>query len=323
MRTYTQLDRDDRVKLAALLRAGRSQKECARVIGTSPATISRELSCHEGALEYTVWSAERETKNRRIEANDWFKKIEHSAWLTSCIVRNLKKHHSPEQIAGILKKKCGRTIVCHETIYSWIYHMRPDLKKYLRQKKGKYRRRGGTKKREKAREQTKKRRIDERPMIVDARSRIGDWEGDTILSVGSLHRILTFVERRSGYLIAMLIENGSAELVKKCTVAAFLRIARSKRLTLTLDNGVEFSAHELIEKALDMTIYFAHPYHSWERGSNENTNGLLRQYFPKKSSFLGLTQDDLDRATRELNDRPRKRLKYLKPRTVFNSCTLD
>ena len=323
MASYSHLERDGRVKLAALLRAGHSQKECAEHIGVSPSTISRELARHGGSAEYTVWRAQRETKERRISANNRFNKIEHCGWLMSCIVRNLKKHRSPEQIAGLLKKRRGTSVVCHETIYAWIYAQRPDLKQYLRQKKGKYRRRGGTKIREKARESGKKRRIDERPTIVEQRVRVGDWEGDTILSSGSLHRILTFVERRSGYLLAILIENGSAALVKEKVVESFLYIAKTKRLTLTLDNGIEFSAHELIERATSMIIYFAHPYHSWERGSNENTNGLLRQYFPKRSSFADLTQEDVDRAVNELNDRPRKRLGYRTPRTVFRNCTLD
>lgn len=320
---YSQLHRDDRVKLAVLLRAGHSQKECAEQIGVSASTISRELSRHGGSDHYTVWKAVRETKERRISANDRFNKIEHQGWLVSCIVRNLKKSRSPEQIAGLLSRKRGRTVICHETIYAWIYATRPDLKKYLRQRKGKYRRRGGTKERAQTRELGKKRRIDERPLIVEKRTRIGDWEGDTILSSGSSHRILTFVERKSGYLAAVLIENGSADLVKKTAIEVFTRISRSKRLTLTLDNGIEFSAYELIERALDMTIYFAHPYHSWERGTNENTNGLLRQYFPKKSSFACLTQEDLDHAVKELNGRPRKRLGYRTPHAVFRNCTLD
>ena len=323
MASYSHLGRDNRVKLAALLRAGHSQKECAEHIGVSPSTISRELARHGGRAEYTVWKADKETQARRVSANNRFKKIEHRGWLVSCIVRNLKKRRSPEQIAGLLKKRRGTGVVCHETIYAWIYAERPDLKKYLRQRKGKYRRRGGTTMREKAREQAKKRRIDERPTVVEERTRIGDWEGDTILSGGSLHRILTFVERRSGYLIAILIENGSAVFVKEKTIESFLRIAKSKRLTLTLDNGIEFSAYELIERATGMTIYFAHPYHSWERGTNENTNGLLRQYFPKRSSFADLTQEDVDHAVHELNHRPRKRLGYRTPRNVFRNCTLD
>jgi IS30 family transposase len=227
--TYSQLDRDDRVKLAALLRAGHSLRGCARVIGVSPATVSRELARHGGIEEYTVWRAQRQTKEMRISANDRFNKIEHQGWLVSCIVRNLKKYRSPEQIAGVLKRKQGKTVICHETIYTWIYATRPDLKKYLRQRKGKYRRRGGTTARAKVRESGKKRRINERPMIVERRTRIGDWEGDTILSSGSLHRILTFVERKSGYLMAVLIENGSGDLVKKKSIEAFKRIPKSKR----------------------------------------------------------------------------------------------
>lgn len=316
MNIYQHLQRDDRVRLAVLLRAGHTQKECAEQIGVSSATISRELAKNGGKKHYKVLDAERRKKNRRKQANARFAKIRTKSWLISYIIRNLKGRRSPEQIAGILKRSREKS-VSHETIYTWIYTHRPDLKKYLRQKKGKYRRRGGTKNRAKTREEGKKRRIDTRPSIVERRSRIGDWEGDTIIGAGRKKRILTYVERKSGYLIAALVENGSPGLVLKTTAALFHRIAKRKRRTLTLDNGVEFSSHELIERETGMTVYFAYPYHSWERGTSENTNGLLREYFPKKTSFALLTQRDITAAVRQLNDRPRKRLGYASPRSVF------
>lgn len=306
------------MRLAALLRAGHSQKECAEQIGVSAGTISRELAKNGGMKGYKALDAENRKKDRRGEANARFAKIRTKGWLISCIIRNLKNHRSPEQIAGALKRSRGET-VSHESIYIWIYTYRPDLKKYLRQKKGKYRRRGGTKKREKTREEGKKRRINTRPAIVEKRSRIGDWEGDTIVGRGQSGRILTYVERKSGYLVAALIESGSPSLVLKTTAASFRGIPKKKRRTLTLDNGIEFSAYELIERTTDMIIYFAFPYHSWERGTNENTNGLLREYFPKKMSFAQLTQHNIDIAVKELNDRPRKRLGYQTPREVFGA----
>jgi IS30 family transposase len=316
MSTYKHLKRDDRVRLAALLRAGHSQKECAGQLGVSTGTISRELAKNSGTEGYRALDVEHRKSDRRQKANARFAKIRTQGWLISCIIRNLKKRRSPEQVAGTLKRSRGKTI-SHESIYEWIYAYRPDLKKYLRQKKGRYRRRGGTKRREKAREEGKKRRIDTRPAAVERRSRIGDWEGDTIVGTGQSGRILTYVDRKSGYLIAALIKSGSANLVLKTTVELFSRIPQKKRRTLTLDNGIEFSAYELIERDTGLIIYFAFPYHSWERGTNENTNGLLREYFPKKMSFAHLTQHDIDIAVKELNDRPRKRLGYATPREAF------
>ena len=171
--------------------------------------------------------------------------------------------------------------------------------------------------REKAREQAKKRRIDERPMIVERRSRLGDWEGDTMLGRDKRVRIVTLVDRRSGYLIAYLLPKMRAELLVSLALHHFRHIPKKKRKTLTLDNGVEFSDWERFEKKSGMTVYFAYPYHFWERGTNENTNGLLRQYFPKSHDFNLITPEELSHAVRRLNNRPRKRLTFLNPRQVF------
>jgi IS30 family transposase len=191
------------------------------------------------------------------------------------------------------------------------------LKKYLRSQKGKYRRKRGTKIREKARELAKKRRIDERPQVVERRGRIGDIEGDTMLGRDKRVRIVTLVDRRSGYLIAYLLPKHNAELLTKLAVQKLKRLPKEKRRTLTLDNGTEFSDWERLEKQTGMTIYFAYPYHSWERGTNENTNGLLRQYFPKSMDFNIITSKELADVVRRLNDRPRKRLKFKSPKQVF------
>ncbi len=147
--------------------------------------------------------------------------------------------------------------------------------KYLRCQKGKYRRRYGTKIREKQREELKKRRIDERPEIVEKRQRVGDWEGDTVFGKDRKPAILTHLERRSGYLLADKIERALAELTREATVRRFKRIPKEKRHTITYDNGSEFAEHEMTQKVLKTDIYFAYPYHSWERGCNENVNGLF------------------------------------------------
>jgi IS30 family transposase len=194
------------------------------------------------------------------------------------------------------------------------------LKKYLRCQKGKYRRRHGTVHREKAREYGKKRWIGERPEVINERARIGDWEGDTIIGGERTKRILTHVERVTCYLLADILPAVSAEIVAQKTIESLKKIPKSKRKSITYDNGTEFSAHETIEKKTKATIYFANKYHSWERGTNENTNGLIRQFFPKKSLFAKVTQRDVDRVTKLLNRRPRKKLCYLTPYEMFH-CT--
>jgi IS30 family transposase len=188
---------------------------------------------------------------------------------------------------------------------------------YLRSQKGKYRRKYGTKAREKLREQAKKRRIDERPGIIERRGRLGDFEGDTVMGRDKRVRIVSLVDRRSGYLVAFLLPKMNAELLTSLALKCFRLIPKKKRKTLTLDNGVEFSDWERFEEKSGMTIYFAYPYHAWERGTNENTNGLLRQYFPKSLDFNLITPRELVHIVKRLNNRERKRLKFRSPKQVF------
>jgi IS30 family transposase len=167
------------------------------------------------------------------------------------------------------------------------------------------------------REQAKKRRIDERTAVVERRGRLGDFEGDTMQGRDKRVRIVTFVDRRSGYLIAYLLPKMRAELLTSLALKYFRYIPQTKRRTFTLDNGPEFSDWERLEKKSGTTVYFAYPYHFWERGTNENTNGLLRQYFPKSHDFNLISKKELDHVVRRLNNRPRKRLAFKSPRQVF------
>ncbi|MEK7099498.1 MAG: IS30 family transposase, partial [Patescibacteria group bacterium] len=231
------------------------------------------------------------------------------------VTKELKLHKSPEQIAGILRRKKQSLVA--STIYRYLNERAPHLKMYLRSRKGKYRRRHGTKIREKVREQSKKRRIDERPGIIERRGRIGDWEGDTLMGRDKRVRIVSFVDRKSGYLIAFLLPKMNAQLLTSLALTHVRRIPIKKRRTLTLDNGVEFSDWERLEERSGMTIYFAYPYHAWERGTNENTNGLLRQYFPKSLDFNLITPRELTHAVSRLNNRERKRLKFKTPNHIF------
>lgn len=315
---YSHITPNQRVELSALLRTNLKRKDIARILNKDPSTISREVKRNSQNGVYDARTAKKKSAERRLKANQRFRKIERDDKLKRYLIRKIKKYWSPEQIAGRLKRECGKTIVCHETIYQFIYTAKPCLRKYLRCRKGKYRRRYGTKIREKIREEAKKIRIDSRPDIVDKRNRLGDWEGDTIKGKEKTMGILTHVERKSGYLAADKINHCLTEEIRRKTIRRFSKISRSKRHTITYDNGTEFSDYEFIARDLKVHIYFAYPYHSWERGTNENTNGLLRQFFPKKSYFANITKEQLNQAVRLINNRPRKRLCYLTPYEVFN-----
>lgn len=327
---YKHFTSEQRNELSALLRANVKKKDIARYLNKDRTAIWRELKRNGSGDKYYTRKAKWQTAKRRIRANKRFKKLENNKWLRNHVLKKIKKYWSPEQISGRLKRRYSKDKTKHvgkDSIYKFIYGKRKDLLKYLRCQKGKYRRRYGTRLREKQREERKKKRIDSRPQIVDKRERIGDWEGDTIIGKDKKPAILTHLERQSGFVLADKLERATAEAAKDKTIIRFKRIPRNKRYTLTYDNGKEFSEYELTERETGIAIYFAHAYHSWERGSSENINGLLRQFFPKKSLFAPITQKQIQKAVRLLNNRPRKRLNYLTPYEVFNRksecCTLE
>jgi IS30 family transposase len=299
--------------IARMLRAGFTGSEIARTLGKDPSAVNRHVKQNGGRDGYDVREVRRKKHHQRIAAMESIRVLKGA--LLRTVVSLLKEHYSPEQIAGTLALK-GQGIVA-STIYRYIKERAPHLKKFLRSQKGRYRRKRGTKIREKQRELAKKRRIDERPKVIERRSRLGDWEGDTMLGRDKRVRIVTVVDRRSGYLIAYLLPKHNAELLTKLAVQKLKRLPKENRRTLTLDNGTEFSDWERLEKQTGITIYFAYPYHSWERGTNENTNGLLRQYFPKSMDFNLITPIELADVVKRLNDRPRKRLKFKSPRQLF------
>jgi IS30 family transposase len=314
---YTHITKEQRYKIQAWLEIGMSQKDMAERLEKDKSSLSREIRRNKIASgRYTGGLADKTSRKRRKEGKRQSRKLIKDKKLRRAVLAQLKKKKSPEQIGG-QRKRDGKAYVVHETVYSYIYDYAPNWKQYLRQKKGKYRRRHGTKDREYTREQAKKRRIDARPAVVELRTEIGHWEGDTIRGKEKTTAIATHVERVSGYAIADKLDHATAENLKQKTVQSFARIPAEKKKTETLDNGVEFSEYELMEKATGMEIFFAYPYHSWERGTNENFNGLLRQYFPKGTPFATITQKDVNKAVRELNHRPRKRLNYLTPYEVF------
>jgi len=314
---HTHITREDRYKIQAWLELDIEQEEMAERLGKSPSAISREIarnSNHNGS--YTAGRADKRARERRKQCKRSSKKLLNDHALRKATLRLLKRKRSPEQIAG-RRKRDHKSYVCHETLYQFIYAEQPDWGQYLRRRRSRYRRRHGTKDREKQREMEKKRWITDRPEHISNRSELGHWEGDTVHGRHESGYIGTYVERVAGYGMGIKLDTLEAEPLRQATTKRFRRLPRHKRRSTTNDNGKEFAEHELTERELGMTHYFALPYHSWERGTNENWNGLLREYFPKGTDFSTITQEDVDRVVRELNHRPRKRLNYLTPHEVF------
>lgn len=310
---HTQIGPTDWPVIARMLRAGYAGAEIARTLGKDPSAVNRHIARNGGRNAYDVREVRRRKRLLRVAAMDGIRVLKGA--LLRTVVGGLKEHRSPEQITGVLAQK--GMVLAPSTIYRYLDERAPHLKQFLRSRKGKYRRKRGTKIREEAREREKKRRIDERPKVAECRSRLGDWEGDTVMGRDKRVRIVTFVDRRSGYLIAYLLPKMRAELLTSLALRRFRHVSKARRKTFTLDNGPEFSDWERLEKKSGATVYFAYPYHAWERGTNENTNGLLRQYFSKSLDFNLITATELAHVVYRLNSRPRKRLGFKSPRQIF------
>jgi IS30 family transposase len=311
-------------EIAVLLRTKTKQKEIAKIIGVVPSAISQEINRNKDKDGvYRARNAKAKRKSRRIEANQRFRKIENNSWLKRHINHRLeKKRWSPEQISGRLKiyyPHDKSRWIGKDSIYDYVYTERKDLVKYLRCKKGKYRRRKGARIREKQREEAKVKRIDTRPKVVEERSRIGDWEGDTIIGKDRNSRLITNVDRRSGKGLIDKINTTTAEIVQGKLERRFNKIPSTKKHTYTYDNGKEVGGDdEHLEDRIKMDMYRAFAYHSWERGCNENFNGLVREFFSKGVSFVNMSDEEVRKVEKLLNTRPRKRLNYCTPNEVFN-----
>jgi IS30 family transposase len=225
----------------------------------------------------------------------------------------LKKHWSPDQIAGRLRSEFSRDAargVSHQTIYNWLAASAPELRACLR--------RG----RRRAQLETRGRIADAasiagRPRVVEARRRYGDWEGDTVVSPGRRSGVVTMVERKSQYLRVRKTRNLKSSATMRAACRGLCDLPAKLRRTMTLDNGKEFAQHQLLKQRLGLDVYFAKPYASWQRGLNENTNGLLRQFFAKGTDFARISSRQVARAERLLNERPRKSLGYQTPSEVL------
>lgn len=318
---YKHLDYLTRCKIFGLWRAGLKQNEIAEEIGVHKSTISRELKRNLtyvrtalGCWQYKPDYAQGYAETRRKEKP---KRIKFTAEVEQFIREKLKEEWSPEQISGFAKRQKLFSI-SHERIYQFILADKEKggtLYKHLRHQHKKYRKRYGSPKRQGP---IKNRvMIDERPKIVDEKKRLGDWEIDTIIGKEHQKAIVTLVERVSKFTLIGQVGTKKADFVT-AQIIRLLETLKPYVLTITADNGSEFAYHEQIAALLGANVYFAHPYHSWERGLNENTNGLIRQYIPKGKDFAELTDADIIGIQEKLNNRPRKSLGFETPNEVFS-----
>ena len=313
---YPQITATERYTLGLLRQLGYTAAAIARVLGRHRSTIGREVhrnaTRHDGTYRpqlanwYACSRRSHSRRNQRFTATDWAQ-----------VHARLREQWSPEQVAGRLR---GDQLlrISHETIYRHIWadkraggslhrHLR-GARKRRRKRYGQYDSRGRL---------AGKRWIAERPAIVNTRQRIGDWEADTMLgALSDSHCLLSLVERKTGYLVlGKLRARTTAEVNRR--VIPLIRRQPHPVHTITSDNGTEFHGHVALEAATQAAFYFATPHHAWERGTNENTNGLVRQYVPKRVSMAQLTQQDCDAIARRLNHRPRKRLGYRTPEECY------
>lgn len=305
---YKHLSQVERYQIYALMKAGHDQTQIARLLDRHKSTISREISRNRGLKGYRP-------KQACAIATKRSEKCRNAAtvppWVAEQAACLLKLQWSPEQIAGKLP-------VSHETLYRHVYSDKAGggtLWKNLRCQKQKRKRYAGG--RDRRGQIPHRRPLSDRPVHIELRKQVGHWECDTVIGANHKGAIVTMVERKSGFSVIVKVSQKTSELVSRAIIEG-LRPYMVRVITLTYDNGKEFAGHIQIDQALNSTSYFARPFASWERGSNENFNGLLRQYVPKKRSLNTVTEDEITMIQNRLNNRPRKRLGFKTPAEVFN-----
>lgn len=310
---YHHVTRDIRSQIYALKAIGTSLRKIAVLVGHDVSTISREIKRNTGGRGYRYKQADAMAIERRSNASRRPKKL--TPALVTTIIEKLQEQWSPEQISGRLKAQ-GIASISHEAIYQLVWNDKRDggaLYQHLRHHGKKYNKRSSGK----AGRGCIPNRvdIDERPAIVEQKIRIGDWEGDTIIGAKHQGAIVSHVERFSKFTLLKKVDNKTSELVTQATIEKLGQTSLPV-LTITYDNGKEFSEHTKITKTLKTDCYFAKPYHSWERGLNEHTNGLVRQYLPKSTDFTKVSDERVQLIADKLNNRPRKILNYKTPLEV-------
>jgi IS30 family transposase len=308
--SYTQLTQCQRYQIQALLKSDHNQTEIAETIGVHKSTICRELKRNRGQRGYRPKQAHGKAKSRR----KWERRrIQPQTWAR--IEERIREDWSPEQIS-LWIKKYQDTNVSHEWIYQYIYADKRaggDLHKHLRCQKKRRKRYGSNERRGIIPNRVS---IEQRPALVEERKRLGDWEADTMIGKKSPYALVTLVERKSRFTLLKKIDRRTAEVTARAIIQ-MLKPYKAKTLTITCDNGREFAYHQEFAGELEADVYFAHAFSSWERGSNENSNGLTRQYFEKGSDFSKITDQDTEFVEKRLNTRPRKCLDLRTPFQVF------
>lgn len=313
---YHHLTRDQRCQLYTLKRRGDSISLIADELKVHRSTLYRELKRNTGKRGYRFKQANEKALDRRLIASNRKQKM--TDITTAIIEEKLLMQWSPVQISGWLKRQVGMTAVCYETVYQYVWADKRRggmLYKQLRHSGKKYNKRSkGTAGRGCIPNRVD---IDERPAIVEEKIRTGDWELDTIIGTGQSGAIVSMVDRASK--LAMLVKT-AGKTAQEVTDALLARLGLIKEFvcTLTSDNGKEFANHQQVAEALDAGFYFAKPYQSWQRGLNEHTNGLVRQYFPKSKRFDEISDAALMKVEILLNNRPRKVLEFATPIEVFD-----
>jgi len=299
----------EREFLYRMRKKGRTKKEIAELMGRDRSTIYRELKRNSGQRGYRPQQAQRLAVERRLASRRPRKLSDPE--LHKYVEDRLEKYWSPEQIAG-----CGRRDFCRrrsrwlsrQTIYNWIEDRAPQWREWLR--------RGGrpVETRGKLSDCV---HLDGRPKVINRRRRYGDWEGDTVVGKGRRNALVTLVERKSGYARIGRVENMKSDTTRHSVKRRLKDLPPPLRRSVTFDNGKEFAEHKLLAKSLDVEIYFTSPGRPWQRGTNENFNGLLRQFFPKGTDFSRISHQEVARVQTLLNERPRKRLGYRTPSEIF------
>lgn len=316
MANYQRLTLHERAQIEKYARKGLSKAEIARRLKRHRSTIGNEINRWGATKDYNCGLADWNAMDERTKPKG--RKLSRNYPLRRFVLEHLKLRWSPEQIASTLKAlypENHRMNTSHESIYTYIYllargGLRRELIGYLRQAKGKrYQKRGGA-----YRSRIPDRVcIDQRDPAVEDRTVPGHWESDLIIGVGQKSAIGTIVERTTRFLIIVPLKGRTAPEVRKAFARELRRLPQNLRLSLTHDNGLEMAQHKLFTKNTKMAVYFAHPYSSWERGTNENTNGLIRDFFPKGTDFSSVSRYKLKKVQSLLNSRPRKVLDWTTP----------
>ena len=324
---YQQFTIEEREEIQLGMWRKESIRGIARKLSRSASSVSREIRRHlpPERHRYTPRTAHESALTKR-SSRGRSERLKNGK-IRSYVITKLKAGFSPEQISGRMKTDLPEFSISHESIYQYIYaqihrnghgYTKPgceDLRLFLKRRHKRRAKKGMRKGRRVS--IPKGPSIDERPKIVEERSRIGDWESDTIASKDNAPGLNSLVDRKSGLLFLTKVHDKTASATREIVVKRLISLPKEVQQTLTMDNGSENQAWREIEEALGISCFFAHPYHSWERGTNENTNGLVRWYFPKGTDFRTISDEEIARVEYILNTRPRKRLKYKTPLEVF------